>query len=93
MQAAGSHRIQDSTQLGVRVKRSRRGLPLVIPAMHRQRIRRGDVVVIRAWLTLFGIYRILSFPGVLKTSTITDALKGNYESLEGSLRNFVDVFW
>lgn len=48
MQAAGSHRIADSGLLGVRVKRSRRGLPLVIPAMHREKIRRGDDRVIRA---------------------------------------------
>jgi len=94
MQSVGSHRILDSAQLGVRVKRSRRGIPLVIPAAHRQRIRDGDVVVIRAWLTLFGMYRILYFPGSLKTSTITDPFKGHLtDGLERSLRTFVDVFW
>lgn len=44
-------------------------------------------------MTLFGIYRILSFKGSLKLGTITDPLKGSYGPLEESLRDFIDVFW
>jgi hypothetical protein len=32
----------------------------------------GDVGVIRLWLTLFGLYRVIEFPGVLKLKTITE---------------------
>lgn len=62
-----------SREIGkVAVSRTRDGLPRVIPKQHRARMRRGDPMITRLWLTLFGLYRVLMFPGKLKLSTITD---------------------
>lgn len=55
----------------VAVSCTRGGLPRVIPSYDRRLIRLGDKRVIRMWLTLFGLYRVLSFPGKVKLETIT----------------------
>lgn len=49
-----------------------RGLPRIIPKVHRSRIRNGDLFVVRGWLTMFGLYRILEAPYKLKLKTITE---------------------
>lgn len=61
-----------SQALGAAVATTRGGLPRIIPREFRDRIRARDTKVIRMWLTLFNIYRIIEIPGVLKLSTITD---------------------
>jgi hypothetical protein len=71
-QAVGGQRIRDMSPLGLRFKRSRSGLPKVIPAHHRVRIKAGDIKTIRLWMTLFSLYRVLEFRGQLKLSSITD---------------------
>lgn len=71
-QAVGGDILKDPSALGPKVSRTRSGFPRVIPAIHRARIRAGDPTIIRLWLTLFSIYRVLEFPGTLKLSTITD---------------------
>lgn len=53
---------------------STEGLPAVIPHADRKLISAGSYSVIRWWLTLFSIYRIISIPGKLKIETITKAL-------------------
>lgn len=50
------------------------GLPSFIPVTDRRLIAAHSSPVIRWWLTLFGVYRVISIPGVLKLGTITDAL-------------------
>jgi hypothetical protein len=47
MQAIGRDRVIDLSELKVRVKRSRQGLPMIIPVIHRRRIMAGDRTVIR----------------------------------------------
>lgn len=55
-----------------RFSRGRGGLPSVIPILHRiEIIRHGNPKVLRFWFTLFALYRVLEFPGVIKISTIT----------------------
>jgi hypothetical protein len=72
-QSIGGHYLEDMSSLGLRLKRTKGSkLPRCIPVLHRERIRNGDLSVIRFWLTLFSIYRILDFKGTLKTHTITD---------------------
>jgi hypothetical protein len=71
-QALGGQRLHDLSPFGARVGRTNSGYPKVIPALHRARIRAGDVWTIRLWATLFGLYRILEFPSKVKISTITD---------------------
>jgi len=50
------------------------GLPAVIPRADRRLILAGSPSVIRWWLTLFSVYRIISIPGKLKIETITSPL-------------------
>lgn len=63
------------------LRRLSHGLPSVIPSYDRLAIRQGKPSIIRWWLTIFSLYRILSIPGTLKISTITDAFKGDFNSL------------
>lgn len=49
-----------------------RGLPRVIPYSDRKLIMHRGYSIIRFWLTLFSIYRIIKIPGTLKLETITD---------------------
>lgn len=72
MQSVGGQRLHNLTPLGLRLSRTIAGLPRIIPAIHRMRIRRGDLYIIRLWSTLFGLYRVIEIPGVLKLGTITD---------------------
>lgn len=57
-------------------------LPSVIPLGDRRAILSGNVFVIRWWLTLFSLYRIVRMPGKMKLNTITDPFSGNLKSLE-----------
>jgi len=80
-QAIGGERVHDLSPFGARVSRTKSGFPRIIPALQRARIRRGEKGVIRAWMTLFGIYRILEVPYKLRLSSITDPgapLPGEY---------------
>jgi hypothetical protein len=73
MQALGGDLIRDTSPFKARVSRSRSsGLPRIIPAEHRALMRKGNTFIIRLWLTLFGTYRILSYPGSVNLRTITD---------------------
>ena len=57
-------------------------LPLPrIPQEDRRAICQGSPSVIRWWLTVFSLYRVLNIPGKLKLSTITDPFSGNWERL------------
>jgi hypothetical protein len=56
---------------GQKIRLSKSGLPVVIPPMHRHLINKGDRKVIQYWMTLFGFFRVLEYPGTPKLSTIT----------------------
>lgn len=71
-QTIGGQRLHDLTPFGARVGRTHSGLPSIIPALHRARIRSGETWAIRFWATLFGLYRVLEFPGKVKLGSITD---------------------
>jgi hypothetical protein len=73
----GGYRLTDMGLLGTRVARNGRGLPRKwIPLIHRKALLRGDPKVFRLYMTLFGLYRVLSFPGKLKWDTITTPSHG-----------------
>jgi hypothetical protein len=61
---------------------TRSSLPRIIPLADRRAIGSGNVFVIRFWLTLFSLYRVISIPGKLKLQTITDPFSGNSDFLE-----------
>jgi len=52
------------------------GLPGIIPKGDRTLIRRGDTKLVRFWLTLFGVYRILAIKLKPSLNTITDPYIG-----------------
>nr|WAY16628.1 putative RNA-dependent RNA polymerase [Binucleate Rhizoctonia mitovirus 15] len=80
----GQDRLEHLTPLtpGLAYSKLANGLPRIIPASDRGRIRRGDVRTIRFWTGLFNLYRVLKIPGELKLQTITAPFSGNLEKLE-----------
>lgn len=92
-QSIGGQRLSDVGPFGARVSRTRAGgLPRVIPSLHRQRIRNGELLVIRLWLSLFSLYRILDIPGKIKLSTITDESTAKPDVIK-EFNRFVNTFW
>lgn len=70
-QSAGGYRVQDITSLGCRISRTTSGLPRIINKVHRRQIRNGNTAVLRMYLTMFGLYRVIEIPGKVKLHTIT----------------------
>jgi len=64
--------IRDLTPLGIRISLTGRGLPRIIPSLHRKRIMAGEHKIVRLWLTLFAILRVLVFDGKFNLRTITN---------------------
>lgn len=64
------------------------GIPFIIGSQDRRSIRNGNVSVIRFWLTLFNLYRIIEGPLSPKLNTITDPYTGQQGILE-DFDNFV----
>nr|AWY10985.1 RNA-dependent RNA polymerase [Sclerotinia sclerotiorum mitovirus 27] len=56
---------------GVLVSLTRSGIPRIIPSYFRLMIRKRDMKIVKAVLTVFNLYRVLDFKGSLKLSTIT----------------------
>jgi hypothetical protein len=71
-QSIAGYKVADLTELKRRVSRTKAGMPRIIPAGVRRRIREGDIQSLKLWMTLLGMYRILEFRGKLSFSTITD---------------------
>jgi len=74
-QSIGGHILRDVGPLGPRVGRNRRGLPRLIPSQDRAQIRAGNPKVIKFWLTLVNIYRVLDMPGRISTNSIVEPSK------------------
>ena len=92
-QASGRHKLNNMTPLGVRVSRSKTGFPRVIPDLHRRRILSGDWMIIKLWMTLFSIYRVLEMPYKLKLTTITDPSTMDGSWLVKFASDADSVFW
>lgn len=91
-QAIGGQRLSDTGPLGSRVSRTRSGgLPRVIPVLHRKRIREGETAIIKLWLSLFSVYRVIDIPGMVKTASITSPFTGRFELID-ELISFVKIF-
>jgi len=60
---------------------SNSGLPMIIPLSDRRAIKNKSTTVIRFWLTLYSLYRIVNIPGALKLETITDPYSGSVAAL------------
>jgi hypothetical protein len=98
-QSIGGHRVKDLTELKFRVSRTNGGIPRVIPIELRKAIRAGDPKVIRFYLSLFNLYRMIDFKGdfrlVSLTKSIISPAKEGIEivSLKFDLLRFVSTFF
>lgn len=73
-QAIGGFKVKDITALKFRCSRTNSGLPRVIPAIHRSLIRSGDTGMIRFYLTLFNLYRLMEFRGDFRFKSLTKTI-------------------
>jgi len=90
MQSQAGMVIQNPRTLGAAVARNRSGVPLLIPSLHRARIRGGDRKLLQVWVSLLSLYRVVDFPGVLKLETIVG--EGKVFSL-GPVYDFIGLFF
>lgn len=89
-QSMGGYKVPNVTLLGQRVSRNGQGLPRKwIPRIHRQHLRQGSHLHFKLWMTLFGLYRVLSFVGKLNYKSITDGSDRDYSFLLGEYSSFV----
>lgn len=74
MQSVARHKLSSTRPLGCAISRTRRGLLRVIPSVHRKIIRdRQGVyanILIRLYMSIFSIYRVIDFKPTLKISSI-----------------------
>jgi hypothetical protein len=71
-QCVNGHVLTNVTPVsGARISRTNTGYPRIIPMIHRNMIRQGDTKLMKLYLTLFNLYRVLEFDGRLKLNTIT----------------------
>lgn len=79
-QVLGGQYIADLGSIGPRVSRTNSGLPRILPARLRARLL-DNPKIIQYVLTLFGFYRDLECPGLLKTKTITGPYTGSAKAI------------
>lgn len=73
MQAMAGNPVLDSALIAkVRVSKSGSGYPRVIPRIHRKMIKAGNVNLAKIYLSLFSLYRVLSFDSVTSLKTIIE---------------------
>jgi len=98
-QSIGGHVVEDLGLLKFRVKRTRRGMPRVIPIIHRNMIRSGDTKIIRFWLSLFNLYRLVTFKGDYTVKSITKSIVESakvgvgFKELRCELLAFIPTFF
>jgi hypothetical protein len=94
-QSLAGYRIANVTLVGPRVSRTASGIPRIIPRIHRSIIinrRPGCYFLMKYYLSIFYLYRVLNFPGKLKLNTITDPGKSfNLEFYKPYLENFCSI--
>jgi hypothetical protein len=71
-QASAGHKIENVSLLGRRIKRSRSGFPLWIPAIYRFELQKGNKELLTFLLSITSIYRILECPSKINLSSITN---------------------
>jgi len=92
-QVSAGYHIKDTTSLGARIARTKKGLPRFIPKEQRQLILTGDKFLIKFWLTITSIFRDIHFSGLLKLSTITQiSSASNFFDFTIYYQPFADLF-
>jgi len=69
----------DRSNLVPRVAVTSNGIPRIIPLIHRRLIEKNNTSYLKLWLSLFSLYRVLTFPGKLKLESITSPSKGSLD--------------
>jgi len=94
-QVIGAHKLDDMSGLGIRISRTKSGLPRIICSDHRRLIRQQHILTVRLYLTIFNLYRNIIFPGTIKLATIVEASSVSftvYDLFERYLSNFLRLF-
>jgi len=92
-QCIGGHVLTDVGLLGMRISRTNTGIPRIIPPYHRELIRQGNPVIIRLYLTIFALYRVILIPAKVKIKSITDPFSGeNANLIDGHIDQFNKLF-
>jgi hypothetical protein len=91
-QAIGGYKVKDLSELKCRPKRNRSGFPIIIHRHSRNSLIKHDSRSVKLWMTLFGIYRVLEFPGSLKLETIT-SYAPNFKGLLKEWDYFITKVW
>lgn len=84
-------KLADPRLAGVATSVTNSGVPRWIPVLHRKRISKGDRTVIRFYLGLLTLYRVVNFKGKLSLSTITEPGK-DITLISAQFREFLPVF-
>lgn len=92
MRQVSGRRLEHSRLAGTAVAATHGGLPRIICANHRARIKTGDRGCLTLWLGFFTLYRTLAFRGKLSLSTVTDPGVDIPENLLADWRSFVGPF-
>jgi len=94
-QVSGGHKLHCLNDLGIRISRSKSGLPRFIPADQRKLIMKGNKRVIKFWLTLISIFRDLHYFGELKLKTITSPSSASSDAYEikSHIKSFTYLLW
>jgi len=94
-QSLAGYRIDNLGLIGPRVSRTGTGLPRIIPRSHRLvMVNRlpGSYLLMRYYLSIFYLYRVLVFPGKVKLETITSPGKYYDENRFGiHLGNYITL--
>lgn len=70
IRSVSGNKLSNARDGGSAVSVTHGGIPRIIPANHRTRIKSGERSVIRLWLGLFTLYRVLAFRGRLSIDSI-----------------------
>nr|UJQ92593.1 MAG: putative RNA-dependent RNA polymerase [Mitoviridae sp.] len=82
--------LRDLDKSVVRSKLSGYGLPVIIPSRDRKLIAGGSPTIIRFWLTLFSIYRVIAIPGKLGLETIVEDLTAKIDSYQSVVQQYTE---
>jgi hypothetical protein len=89
----GINNLKDLDPSVMRSKLTGYGLPVIIPSRDRKLINGGHVTIIRFWLTLFSVYRVIDIKGILKIETIVTPLTADiskYSVVVSQFCNFLN---
>jgi len=92
MKICGGDYVVSTLALGCNIARDRRGYPRLIPAIHRKQIRAGNLKLLKLWMTLFSLYRVLEYQGKFSIQTIIAPSVAKLDTVLDSFNSFLPLF-